>query len=66
MNNENTLLSLVLAGLQERKGDWPSIVEQTGLEYSWLTKLAQGKISDPGVKKIQKLADYMGITRATA
>ena len=52
------LLEFVLRKLQEKKGSWPNVAEQTDLEYSWLTKLAQGKIDDPSVRKIQRLADH--------
>ena len=55
-----TLLTSVLASLQARKGQWRQIANATGLDYSWLTKLGQGKINDPGVRKIQILSDYMG------
>ena len=55
----NPLLDAVLAGLQDRKGEWPSIAKETGLDYSWLTKLAQGQINDPGIKKIERLAGYL-------
>lgn len=53
-----SLLDYVLAELQQRKGTWRAICRKTGLDYSWLTKFAEGKIDDPGVRKIQLLADY--------
>jgi transcriptional regulator with XRE-family HTH domain len=59
-----SLLASVLAGLQEHKGRWPDLARAAGVEYSWLTKLAQGRISDPGIQKIQRLADAMGRERA--
>jgi hypothetical protein len=52
------LLTPTLAELAARRGQWPSICRATGLDYDWLTKLAQGRISDPGVRKIQRLAVY--------
>jgi len=51
-------LDFVLRQLQERKGGWPQIEKDTGMPYSWLSKLARGLIDDPGVKKIEKLARY--------
>lgn len=51
-------LDFVLGQLQERKGNWPQIEKDTGMPYSWLSKLARGLIDDPGVKKIEKLARY--------
>ena len=57
------LLDSVLEELQARKGAWPEIakaIEPDSWEsyYSWLTKLAQGRIPDPSVNKIQRLSDH--------
>lgn len=52
------MLPYVLKCLQAKKGSWPTIAKETKLDYSWLTKLAQEKIPDPSVNKIQKLNDY--------
>lgn len=52
------LLDYVQEELQARKGAWPAVARETDLDYSWLTKLAQGRIPDPSVNKIQRLADY--------
>lgn len=71
MDNE-TLVSYVRCELDRRKGTWPSIAKAIEPEnwesyYSWLTKFAQGQIADPGVNKIQALADHFrGITREAA
>lgn len=55
---ENTELQYVLDQLQARKGSWPQIEKDTGLDYSWLSKLSRGLIEDPGIKKIAKAARY--------
>lgn len=56
---ENTdILTFVLNSLQESKGHWKRVCSDTGLGYSWITKLAQGHIDNPSVNKIQILADY--------
>ena len=44
--------------LQESKGSWPEICRVTKLQYSWLSKLAQGRIQNPGTRKIEKLLEY--------
>lgn len=68
---DTPILEFVLAELQNRKGRWPDIAKAMAPDswqsyYSWLTKLAMGKIPDPGVVKIQRLADYMrGVQRVT-
>jgi hypothetical protein len=61
--NDETLLEYVQNELEARKGTWPSIakaMEPKAWEsyYSWLTKFAQGQIQDPGINRIQALADY--------
>jgi hypothetical protein len=64
MSNDLPLLDYVLAELEARKGTWPRIARQMSPDsadsyYSWMSKLTQdGAINDPGVKKIQALADY--------
>jgi hypothetical protein len=62
MHNES-LLSFVRGELEARKGTWPSIakaMEPGSWEsyYSWLAKMADGRIADPGINKVQALADY--------
>jgi hypothetical protein len=60
---EKPMLAFVLEQLGQRKGKWKKIAEEIEPEksvtyYSWLTKLAQGKIRDPSVGRIQRLRDY--------
>lgn len=59
------MLQFVLAELQKRKGRLPDIcAEVPDIDYSWLSKLTQGRIKDPSVNKIQALYDYMrGVRR---
>lgn len=59
MENGN-ILDFVLGELQSRRGTWRRISVDTHLDYSWLTKLGQGRIPDPSVNKIQRLADHFG------
>lgn len=35
------------------------IASKSGVGYEWLAKLAQGRIPDPGITRIQKLHDYL-------
>lgn len=53
------MLNEVLEYLDKTKGKWPKIIKDTELKYDWITKLAQGRIPDPSVRKIQILFDYM-------
>lgn len=52
------LLDQVLRELNACRGEWPRLCRELGLSYWWITKLAQGHIHDPGVRKIQRLHDY--------
>jgi len=52
------LLEFVRRRLESSKGTWPAIAEATGVPYDTITKIAQGTIEDPGVSKVQKLANY--------
>lgn len=44
--------------LEQCRGKWPLVCHETGLDYSWLTKFAQGQIVDPGYSKVMTLAEY--------
>ena len=41
------------------RGKFRTIAEETGLDYFWLSSVAQGRIEDPGVRKMQRLYDYL-------
>ena len=53
------LLKQVISEQNKRKGDWPQIDADNVVSYSWLSKLAQRKIPDPGINKIVRLYDYL-------
>ena len=57
MNNED-ILSFVLRRLNETGVELAAVATETGLGLSWLYQLRRGQIPDPGVVKIQALADY--------
>lgn len=48
-------LDKVITRLESRKGDWKQIADDADVSYSWLTKLAQKKIPNPGIKTIERL-----------
>jgi hypothetical protein len=62
---ETPMLQAVLVELQKRKGRLPDICAALPeIDYSWLSKLTQGRIKDPSVNKIQALYDHLnGIDR---
>ena len=49
------LLEKTIQLLQINKGNWVAIAKQADVSYSWITKLAQGKIPNPSVVTIEKL-----------
>ena len=58
------LLETVIKALNERKGNWPVVAQENDVSYSWLTKLAQGKIPNPGIQTIERLYYYLLPTQA--
>jgi hypothetical protein len=54
-----TLLQETLLLLERDKGDRQTTAKETGLNKEWLSKLAQGAITDPGVNKIETLNAYL-------
>ncbi|QTD88901.1 hypothetical protein [Burkholderia anthina] len=53
-----SLVTLIRTELLARKGDWPRISQETDISYWWLTKFAQGRIENPGVRVLEKLQQY--------
>lgn len=56
---ETSLLERTKLLLLKDKGSWPTTAAETGLDREWMSKLAQGKIDDPGVNKIERLFNYL-------
>jgi hypothetical protein len=52
------LLTGVLTNLAREDVHVPVVSKATGLSVQWLYQLRGGKIPNPGVRQIQKLADY--------
>lgn len=57
------ILEYVKNELAARRGTWRDIAKELEGEnwesyYSWLEKVANGRIPDPGVNKIQRLLDH--------
>lgn len=57
------MLENVVSELRARKGTWEQISRDIPLPYHWLTKVAQGKIANPGIRRIELLAEYFAETR---
>ncbi|CAN7399415.1 hypothetical protein [Paraburkholderia terricola] len=50
-----SLVTTLRSELNARKGDWPAVCRQTNLSYWWMTKFAQGRIENPGIRKLETL-----------
>lgn len=50
-----SLVATVRDELAARKGEWPAVCRQTNLSYWWVTKFAQGRIANPGVRQLEAL-----------
>lgn len=55
----NDLFSTTMEMLKQTHVDHKTILRETGLGRRWLGRLIDGDFNDPGVKKIQKLHDYL-------
>jgi predicted transcriptional regulator len=53
------LLEKTINQLQSHKGDWVELARQADVSYSWITKLANGKIPNPSVITIERLLAIM-------
>lgn len=52
------MLDYVLDQLRQPETVLTEVCRQTGLKASWLWQLKDGRIPNPGVRKIQTLYDY--------
>jgi hypothetical protein len=55
---EIPMLDYVKQHLEAARGEWPHISRETGVPYFTITNIVQGKVEDPRVGTVQKLADY--------
>lgn len=54
-----TLLEETIELLNKASESRPIIATNTGLGFEWISKLANGKIPDPGVCRIERLNEYL-------
>ena len=53
------MLDRVIRGLNNRKGQWPTIAAATGVSYSWIAKVAQGHIKNPAIKQLEAVDSWL-------
>ncbi|MBR7961404.1 hypothetical protein KDW41_13220 [Burkholderia vietnamiensis] len=56
--NREPMLANVLRRLNQMKGDWPRIADESTVPYQTITKIACGFVRDPRVSTVQTLYDY--------
>lgn len=54
----NSTRELLRERLNSHKGEWRVIAEESGLGYSWLSKFADGRITNPTTDKLETLYQY--------
>ena len=52
------MLDTVLRRLNQVKGDWPRIADESTVPYQTITKIACGFVRDPRISTVQALYDY--------
>jgi hypothetical protein len=40
------------------KGTWPTIAKDLGIDKSWISKVLDGRIQDPGVRRTERILKY--------
>lgn len=53
------LFTYVRTGVEREKGRWPDLARDSGVSYSWITKLGAGKYdggTNVGVRTLEKVA----------
>lgn len=55
----NSLYSKAITILQCQRGSWAAIARESGISYSWIAKFANGKITNPGIKRIEDLMAHL-------
>lgn len=56
--NREPMLDTVLRRLNQVKGEWPRIADESTVPYQTITKIACGFVRDPRVSTVQALYDY--------
>lgn len=58
MSNQQNIYAYVMACLRAKAVPQKRVAEGSGVPFSTVAKIAQGKVSDPSVHNVQKLADF--------
>ncbi len=53
----------VLSMLNARRGEWRDIAAKSDVSYSWLSKFANGHISNPGYATLRGLHQFLSSSK---
>jgi hypothetical protein len=56
--NREPMLDTVLRRLNQEKGDWPRVADESAVPYQTITKIAGGFVRNPRILTVQALFDY--------
>ncbi|MFM0647255.1 hypothetical protein PQR14_23270 [Paraburkholderia bryophila] len=56
--NREPMLTTVLRRLNQEKGDWPRVADESEVPYQTITKIAGGFVRNPRICTVQALFDY--------
>ena len=57
-NKQEPMLDTVLRRLDQAKGDWPRIADESDVPYQTITKIGGRFVVDPRISTVQTLFDY--------
>jgi predicted transcriptional regulator len=57
------MLATVMHDLRAAKGEWPAVSRNSGVPYTTVAHIAQGRIADPRISTVQALYDYFEACR---
>ena len=63
---KTTLLKFVAANVARHRGPMTDLARDAGVSYGWLRLFAQGKIPNPGVRQVEKLAEHFAAKQPAA
>jgi hypothetical protein len=58
MESNEPIIEHLVRVLNEHKGIWPKIAEETGVHYDKIAKIAQRRRVNPGLQDTQKLLNW--------
>ncbi len=61
INEKSQIGQLILLGLQKKRKTMRQMSQETGISYSYITKLIDGNIKNPSFKYVAIISEYLDI-----